>query len=63
MRGWWRGSAGLQSMVAVASGGALVPRLALAAAVQARTPPPSDKLAQEGLTRWRDGGGLLDNGG
>jgi hypothetical protein len=43
------------AMVRAASDEAPVPRLAPAAAVEARAPPPSSKLAREALTRWHDG--------
>jgi hypothetical protein len=50
------------AMVRVASGKALVPSLASTAVVQARAPPPSNKLAREAPTRWHNGGRFVGNG-
>jgi hypothetical protein len=40
------------TMAAAAPSGALAPRFAPAAAVQARAPPPSDDLARGSPVRW-----------
>jgi hypothetical protein len=56
----WLGSS--TTAPTVTSDGALAPGMALAAAVVAGAPPPSNKLAQEALVRWHDGSGLVGNG-
>jgi hypothetical protein len=49
--------------VVAVSSVAPAPRFALAVAVQARAPPPSDELAQEAPTRRHDDGSSVGNGG
>jgi hypothetical protein len=43
------------TMVGATFSGALAPGTAPAAALMAGTPPPSNNLTREGLTRWGDG--------